>query len=638
MSAPERSRTPSTFELVGLHEAATALRRSWFRLAVGASLGIAVGLAVAGVWPPRYRSEARLWVESDPMAQGLAGAPVSMRDRLQALQEQLTSDPTLVALEARLRSEGVADSQVLATSVRPDLGVQIRNAASQHVAVFAVSYASADPERAQHVVQALTEMLVEERRHERARRAAVLTDLLDDEIQQLGERLAESGRLLAATGRGSLGGESAPAPGVSERLRKRQSQLAALQRLSEQLAAGEARYTADHPNLIQTREELRRLRASLVAAVPPAGERPSQLADSALAREYEGSLKTYESLLARRVEAQLAQDLEGSDAPMSEIRVLRQASLPTRAEWPNVPLLAAGGGLAGLALAVLSVGWGLLRRPVFFEGERLAEASGLPLVASIPLLPDAGGSGPGVPDPDWVMVAAPRSRAAEGYRAFLPHLCASSGTPVIMVTSAVRGEGKSVTAANLAAGAALDAGLRTLLIDANLRRPRAHRMTGCTRGPGLAEIAEVDGEPGRLAQATAVPNLYVIPSGTPMANPLALLNDERTHKIIEAAQRDFQAVFLDVPDVLGQVDAQLLERWASLVLFVVRAASTPSPAVMLALGRLQKPVGLIVTGAEDETPESAEVDTASGDGDLGERSRRVRAGQSHDPRARATTP
>lgn len=183
----------------------------------------------------------------------------------------------------------------------------------------------------------------------------------------------------------------------------------------------------------------------------------------------------------------------------------------------------------------------------------------------------------------------PKSAASEAYRSLrtniqfaeLDHPCRS-----IVITSATPGEGKTTTAANFAVTAA-QVGTSVCLIDGDLRRPAIHRMFGVSNSEGLT-TALVQGRPfAELAQATRVPNLFVLPTGPLPANPAELVSSRRMRTFMEAAADKFELVLIDTPPVLAASDAVALAAQCDGVILVVRAGSVPHEAVRQAVDQIQ---------------------------------------------------
>lgn len=574
-----------------------ALRRRPGWLITGLGAGLLLGVFASTFAPPVYRSEATLLVESRWFPQDFMNSPLgkSMRDRLQTLKHRLTADRTLAEVVERVGPErfgSFPSPEARAASLRGGFEFEIEDAASPEAAIVRVGYRAPDPTLARDVVAALTLRAVEERREEGARQAAATAEVLRSEIDQLRASLEQKAERLQRLAAQEPMAQTGVDPGEDRRA-ARLGQLTALQELEAEVARAEAMYKPKHPHLLQLQGQLRRERNRLNAPqpAPQAGQREVSAEQRALLREYESSLQTYENLLARRIDATMAERLESAGA-MPEIQILREPRLAGRPISPD-PLLFAGVGAGlGLGLAALLAMLPALRTRTFSDVDPLVEASGLPVVAVLPR--QSGSAEGGGPDPRLVVLARPDSAAAEQMRRALPHLFRTPGTPVALVTSAERDAGKSVCAVNLAATAAANGQRRTLLIDADLRRPSLHALLRLPAGPGLAECVRGEVSLASVTLPTPVPNLFLLRAGNGGDNPVALLEDERMLKLLDTARREFGAVFLDAPPRLPVVDAALLERLATLVLFVVRAEVTPRASVLRGLRGVGLPVGLIL--------------------------------------------
>ena len=127
----------------------------------------------------------------------------------------------------------------------------------------------------------------------------------------------------------------------------------------------------------------------------------------------------------------------------------------------------------------------------------------------------------------------------------------------VLVTSASPAEGKTVTASNLAVVMA-QAGRRVLLVDADFRRPRIHKIFGMSREPGLVELLfqEESFDPERYA--TSIDDLYVISAGAHAPNPSELLGSKAMRHLIAGFRGSFDVIIFDAPPVLAATDAVLL--------------------------------------------------------------------------------
>jgi protein-tyrosine kinase len=178
---------------------------------------------------------------------------------------------------------------------------------------------------------------------------------------------------------------------------------------------------------------------------------------------------------------------------------------------------------------------------------------------------------------------APASR--EQYRrlaATLLHGQATNGLRVVMVTSAIVGEGKSLTASNLALTFSESYKRRVLLIDADLRRPSLHQLFGFTATAGLSDVLMLS-EDQRLPLHEASSHLSIVPAGAPTNDPMAGLSSARMRHIIDEAREAFDWVIIDTPPVGLLSDASLLSAMVDGVVMVVKANATPYEQVQRAI-------------------------------------------------------
>jgi protein-tyrosine kinase len=167
--------------------------------------------------------------------------------------------------------------------------------------------------------------------------------------------------------------------------------------------------------------------------------------------------------------------------------------------------------------------------------------------------------------------------AQEQYRklaAILHHAQTERGLKVIMTSSALPGEGKSLTAVNLALTLSESYHRRVLLIDADLRRPTVQRIFGIPPISGLNEGLKAS-EDRPMALTPVCERLFVLPAGRPEADPMSGLTSDRMRRLITQAAASFDWVIVDSPPVGLLPDASLLSAFVDGVLLVVRAGKAP---------------------------------------------------------------
>lgn len=205
-------------------------------------------------------------------------------------------------------------------------------------------------------------------------------------------------------------------------------------------------------------------------------------------------------------------------------------------------------------------------------------------------------------DPHLIAAINPQAPAAERYRLLRTRIKrAENGRAVraIVITSPAKGDGKSVTAANLALTMAQEFHQRVLLIDADMRRPAVARMFGLADGPGLSEVlmgaADLDAALVHLGDQ----HLTVLPAGTPAVQPAELLGSAAMRRLLDNLRTRFDRILIDMPPVAPLADVHVLSPIADGLLMVVRAGITPKPAIERALSGLDmgKVLGLVLNGA-----------------------------------------
>jgi protein-tyrosine kinase len=159
---------------------------------------------------------------------------------------------------------------------------------------------------------------------------------------------------------------------------------------------------------------------------------------------------------------------------------------------------------------------------------------------------------------------------------------AASAIKVVMVSSAVPGEGKTLTVSNLALTLSESYHRRVLVIDADLRRPSLHRLFKVPGSPGLTEsLLATDDRPLHPHQIS--PNLSLLPAGAPSGDPMAALTSARMRHILDDAREAFDWVIVDTPPIGLLPDASLVAANVDATLFVIKAGETPFELVKRAV-------------------------------------------------------
>jgi capsular exopolysaccharide synthesis family protein len=283
--------------------------------------------------------------------------------------------------------------------------------------------------------------------------------------------------------------------------------------------------------------------------------------------------------LGELVESQSQADLSANVQVdvRSNVHVIDRALQPGEPFRPSFRQNAALGGGLGLLL-----GLGLVFLVHFLDrtiksAEDLEALLGLPVLATVPDIALGGQNSsyasysysrkakklerrrPDEPlEIELLPETHPRLAVSEAYRSLRTALLLSSADElkVVTITSAEAGEGKSATATNLSAVLA-QLGKRVLLIDADLRKARLHRIFQASNSQGLVDCLTAGIDPGTLLQKTRLPGLQLLPAGTHPPNPSELLASERMRQLVGWARKHFDFVIIDSPPILAVSDAIL---------------------------------------------------------------------------------
>lgn len=208
--------------------------------------------------------------------------------------------------------------------------------------------------------------------------------------------------------------------------------------------------------------------------------------------------------------------------------------------------------------------------------------------------------------PNLITLTDPRSAAAEAYRTLRTNLMFSSvENPIhtLLVTSPVQGEGKSDALANLAVTFA-QAGNKTILVDADLRRPAQHEIWGVKNRGLTTMMIEDSAMSSPPLQETGVDNLMLLTAGDNAPNPADLLSSKRMTDIIGILKARATYILFDAPPVLAVTDAALLSVKLDGVLLVVKAGESRRDKTVQAREALEtvnaRVLGAVLTHAPRE--------------------------------------
>jgi succinoglycan biosynthesis transport protein ExoP len=293
-----------------------------------------------------------------------------------------------------------------------------------------------------------------------------------------------------------------------------------------------------------------------------------------------------------------------------------QAELPvpppvTPLEWAKAPLskkrdrqlkFVVGAFVGLFALVFLGVAlWEFRARRVYHSGD-VTQGLGLDLLGTLPPVP--AGARVVVPVDGTATEHGALVEAVDGIRTRLLHAARNHSVRVLMVASAIGGEGKTSLATHLAASLARG-GRKTLLVDGDLRNPGAHLPFHCHLAPGFAEALRGEAAYEDVVQPTPVENLWLLSAGQGDRRAVQALGKEDLARVFERFKAEFDFVVVDVCPVLPVPDALWIGQHADAALFAVLRNVSRLPAVHAAQQRLSSvaipTLGAVVVGEAVQT-------------------------------------
>jgi capsular exopolysaccharide synthesis family protein len=202
-------------------------------------------------------------------------------------------------------------------------------------------------------------------------------------------------------------------------------------------------------------------------------------------------------------------------------------------------------------------------------------------IEKITPVPVIGGIGHNPGDNSLIVYTKPRSSMAESFRALRSNLNYFTGNRnnlLFMITSSIPGEGKSFTTLNLACVLAM-AGRKTVIVGADLRRPKLFDDLALSNDVGLSQYLSGMVTSDKIVQKTEIDNLFLIAGGPMPPNPSELLLRPAMDKLIGELRKDFDFIVVDTPPLSFVADAFMLSRHADHTIYVVRQDYTPRTAV-----------------------------------------------------------
>jgi capsular exopolysaccharide synthesis family protein len=286
-----------------------------------------------------------------------------------------------------------------------------------------------------------------------------------------------------------------------------------------------------------------------------------------------------------------------------KITLLQQALIPSAPSSPNVPLNLIVGGIIGLAIGIgIAVLRGVLDTRIRNEHD-VEQITDAPIIGGVAF--DSR-----TPENPLVVKDDPRSPRAESFRTLrtnLQFLSLGDAPRTFVVTSSIPGEGKSTTASNLAIVIALS-GLKVIIVDADLRKPKLAEYLGLEGAAGLTDVLVGRAQPNDVIQRWGETNLYVLPAGKIPPNPSELLGSKAMTTLIQSLEGAFDVVLFDAPPLLPVTDAAVLAKSTTGAILVVASGRAHKGQLKGAIATLSnveaRTAGIVMTMLPTSGPDS----------------------------------
>ena len=289
----------------------------------------------------------------------------------------------------------------------------------------------------------------------------------------------------------------------------------------------------------------------------------STISYARLEREKAESEKLYLLVQEKYQEAMI-----NEQATPGNVLIIDKARAPKTPSKPNRMLIVLAGLLLGFAGGV---GY-IFVKSIFDDTIKMPEdvkKLGINLLGWIPHI-DFENTAAGEKN-EFIISKDPTSVSAEAYRAIRTRIQFANidreNVKTILITSGTPGDGKTLTAVNLA-GSFAQAGRKTLLIDCDLRKPRVNKVFNQSKTPGITDYLIGNAAYEEILRPDGLEKLKFISAGTIPVNPSELLGSNKMAEFFEKMKNEFDMIVIDSPPVLAVTDAEILSRMADVTILV----------------------------------------------------------------------
>jgi capsular exopolysaccharide synthesis family protein len=318
------------------------------------------------------------------------------------------------------------------------------------------------------------------------------------------------------------------------------------------------------------------------------------------------SLKA-EILLVDGITKKIQSEIEAMTVELNapaRVRMLDQAVVVNNRDPIKQMRMAAIFGFGTFGLVLLGVAWREFRTRRLDSEEEVVRGLGMKLIGALPALPNRVRSRPaglaGPQDHHWHQMMM---ESVDATRTMLLYAAKTEGLKVVLIPSAVGGEGKTSLSWHLSTSLAR-AGRRTLLVDCDLRRPTTHRLFEVELEPGVSEVLRGEATLDQVVRPTTQNGLSLITAGRVSHRTIEALAQEEIHNLLAAVREQYDFVVIDSSPVLAVTDTLLIAQHTDGVLFSLLREVSRMPAIYAAYQRLSavgiRTLGAVVSGAKGE--------------------------------------
>ena len=435
------------------------------------------------------------------------------------------------------------------------LGTQIVN----------IQYISPDPLKAAKYANALTNAYIQNDIERRSMATRNASGFLEGQLSEAQKKLQDSEAVLVdylqKNQMVSVPEIDVKAQSVLDNLRTEKL------RIESELAELSRRYKSKHPKIISVKTKLESVNKAMEEETKKMLELNAKLVQyNLLKRDLESSKRIFEELLINTKVASVAKEFSTTN-----IRIVDWADVPKSPFSPNRKREINSGIMLGLLVGIgLAFFLEYIDSTIKTAGDVEAYVR-LPFLGYIPCAKQEANT---PKDIDVISSKLPHSRIAEAYRSVRTSIIFSAPEDrplkTILVTSAAPQEGKSTVLINLGIVFA-NSNEKTILVEADMRRPRIASSLGFSNKEGLSSFLAGTASLESVIQPTFIPNLFCIPSGPHPPNPAELLVSTKTRQLLEELKMKYDRIIIDSPPIASVTDTAILANIVDGVIDVIKA-------------------------------------------------------------------